>query len=221
MAKDEDVAKKTGDIVRRLRREQRWTAQHLSDECVRAGAPSLSRSTIAKIESGVRKSVTSEELVALARALRVPLEQLIESGDGEPSIVRPGARGPGEDQGIILVSIGSPSIKESVKASLPELSLENAIFLAEYLHEDYIAIANIRQVAQHLRDQARGWANDPRFARLHLFYRGPVALGPLLGAVLASGRPIYVYHHEGGRYELAYPIDRQFLVSTSTPRKGT
>ncbi len=209
---------RTGDLVRQLRRQQKWTAQRLAEECARGGVYSLTRSTIAKIESGVRKSIRSEELVALARALRVPLEEFVAPGDGQPAVIRPGSRGPGEGQGVILISIGSPSIRPSVEPLLPGLFLEGAEFLAEYLHEEYIAVDDIQQVAQRLRDQARTWASDPRFARLHLFFRGPVALGPLLGAVLASARPVAVYHHEGGRYALAYTIDRRFLLSRA--RRG-
>jgi hypothetical protein len=43
--------------------------------------PSLTRGTLAKIESGVRKSVTAEELVALAHALGVPVSDLLPSED--------------------------------------------------------------------------------------------------------------------------------------------
>ena len=63
--KDESV----GQLVRSLRRQRGWTAQRLAEECARAGMPSLTRGTLAKIESGVRKSVTTEELVALGRGL--------------------------------------------------------------------------------------------------------------------------------------------------------
>src|SRR5207253_507916 len=54
--------------LRRLRQQRGWTAADLAEECHRIGAPSLTRSTIAKIESGVPKSVTAEEVAALARA---------------------------------------------------------------------------------------------------------------------------------------------------------
>ncbi|MBG0560122.1 FxSxx-COOH system tetratricopeptide repeat protein [Actinoplanes aureus] len=59
------------DQVKRLRVERGWSARQLAEECVRAGAPSLTRATIAKIESRVRKSVTAHELATLARVLGV------------------------------------------------------------------------------------------------------------------------------------------------------
>ena len=56
------------------------------------------------------------------------------------------------------------------------------------------------------------WVEDPRFARLHLFYRGPVVIAPLLGALIAPAKPLVVYHYEDGRYRPAYTLDRRFLI---------
>ncbi|MGH3923375.1 MAG: helix-turn-helix domain-containing protein, partial [Pseudonocardiaceae bacterium] len=55
--------------VRRLRIQHGWSARQLAEECARAGLHTLTRSTIAKIESGVRKSITAEEVEVLARVL--------------------------------------------------------------------------------------------------------------------------------------------------------
>lgn len=66
-----------GAVVKRLRLQRGWTAQRLAEECLGVGQPSLTRSTIAKIEAGVRKSVTGEELSALSAALGVPVSALI------------------------------------------------------------------------------------------------------------------------------------------------
>jgi transcriptional regulator with XRE-family HTH domain len=71
------VAKVVGDRVRHLRTQLGWSAQRLADACAEAGHPSLTRSLIAKIESGVRQSVTFEELAVLARALGSPLADLM------------------------------------------------------------------------------------------------------------------------------------------------
>jgi transcriptional regulator with XRE-family HTH domain len=57
--------------IRRWREQRGWTARQLADECARAGLPALTRSTIAKIESGVRKSVSAEEVATLARVFGV------------------------------------------------------------------------------------------------------------------------------------------------------
>jgi transcriptional regulator with XRE-family HTH domain len=71
------VTELVANRVRRLRAELGWSAQRLADECAATGFPSLTRGTIAKIESGARKFVTADELRALARALRVSSADLL------------------------------------------------------------------------------------------------------------------------------------------------
>jgi transcriptional regulator with XRE-family HTH domain len=203
----------TGELIRKLRRQRNWTAQRLAEECVRSGAPWLTRGTIAKIESGVRKSITSEELVALAQAFGVTLAHLAGTPSSGSAITHPERADPGKGQGVILVSVGSPSIRGNVVRSLPDLSLETAEFVGEYVFDEYVAPEKLHLIALALRDGARLWADDPRFSHLHLFYRGPVVFGPLLGVVIAPARPMSVYHHDGGRYQRAYTIDHRFLRS--------
>jgi transcriptional regulator with XRE-family HTH domain/DNA-binding NarL/FixJ family response regulator len=59
--------------IRRLRTQRGWSAQQLADQC--GGA--LTRSTIAKIESGVRRIVTVEEIAVLAQAFQVDPQDLL------------------------------------------------------------------------------------------------------------------------------------------------
>jgi transcriptional regulator with XRE-family HTH domain/tetratricopeptide (TPR) repeat protein len=66
--------------VRRLRDQYGWSARELAVECARAGSTTLTRGTIAKIESGVRKSVSSEEIATLARVLGVSARELLGAG---------------------------------------------------------------------------------------------------------------------------------------------
>jgi transcriptional regulator with XRE-family HTH domain len=61
-----------GRTIRTLRSQRRLSARQLSELCITAGAPSLTRSTIAKIESGGRQSVTLDEVAALAQVFDVP-----------------------------------------------------------------------------------------------------------------------------------------------------
>lgn len=68
--------------IRELRRQYALSARELSERCVAAGAPSLTRSTIAKIESGVRRFVTLDEAAALAQALGVAPHELLRSAVG-------------------------------------------------------------------------------------------------------------------------------------------
>ena len=206
-----------GDRVRSLRRQRRWTAQRLADECARAGLPSLTRGTLAKIESGVRKSVTAEELVVLARSLGVAVPDLLESVPAADAVAEPeddAARGR-ERHGLIFVSIGGPSNRPNYERSSLRSPLSGAVVLGEYVRDGYVERGDLAGLAEDIRDRARAWAEDPRYSVLHLFYRGPVAIAPLLGRLLASAKPLVVYHFEGGRYFPAYTIDRQFLYSRS------
>lgn len=65
-----------GPQVRYLREEQELTQEELAARCNLAGW-NLSRSTLAKIESQVRR-VTDEEVALLADALKVDINQLYE-----------------------------------------------------------------------------------------------------------------------------------------------
>lgn len=74
---DATVTRTVADRVRSLRRGRGWSARELAEACERAGMATLTRSAIAKIESGVRKSVTADELAILAAVLKVPLSALL------------------------------------------------------------------------------------------------------------------------------------------------
>ncbi len=69
-------------------------------------------------------------------------------------------------------------------------------------------------VAKRIRNAVKKSIEEPGVGRLHLFYHGPLAIAPLLGALLASSaKPTLVYHYENGRYVPAYTIDRRFLIA--------
>src|SRR5262245_27834209 len=79
-----------GDKIKSLREERGWSAQRLADECELAGAPSLTRSAIAKVEAGIRR-LRTDEVVVLARVLGVPIHELL----GAEPVAPPGAAGEG------------------------------------------------------------------------------------------------------------------------------
>ncbi|MFG1605667.1 NACHT domain-containing protein [Actinoplanes sp. NPDC049265] len=92
----------TAERVRQLRKDRGWSAQRLAEECARYGPPWLSRGTIAKIESGIRKSVTTDDLTVLARAFGVePTALLTETGSDLPALIAPQPITP--DRGEMLV----------------------------------------------------------------------------------------------------------------------
>src|ERR1022692_3780589 len=71
------ATRQIADNVRGLRAQRRWSARQLAEEGARAGSRSLTRGSIAKIESGVRKYVTADELAILAQVLQVSPADLL------------------------------------------------------------------------------------------------------------------------------------------------
>lgn len=62
----------TGRCVRRWRGMRKLSAQKLADRCDALGLPGLTRTVITKLENGRKESVSTAELMVLARALEVP-----------------------------------------------------------------------------------------------------------------------------------------------------
>lgn len=65
-----------GERIKALRDARSWSAQKLADESALAGAPSLTRSALAKVENGLRR-LRTEEAVTLTQVLGVPLGDLL------------------------------------------------------------------------------------------------------------------------------------------------
>jgi tetratricopeptide (TPR) repeat protein/transcriptional regulator with XRE-family HTH domain len=79
-----EVTSHVATRMRQLRRQRGWSALQLAEACAEAGLASLTRSTIAKIESGIRQSVTAEEIAVLARVFGVTPTDLV-APEGHPS----------------------------------------------------------------------------------------------------------------------------------------
>jgi ATP-dependent DNA helicase RecG len=133
----------------------------------------------------------------------------------EPAWSESAAEGGELRDGLVLVSIGGDSIRSTVEHSLPHFELEKADVLVDFAFPGYVRPDAWESEAGRIREKVRRWVEDPRYARIHLFYRGPVVLAPLLGALIAPAKPLVVYYYEDGRYERAYLLDRRFLRSTS------
>ncbi len=120
----------------------------------------------------------------------------------------------GED-GLIIISIGGESIRPTVEASLEELGLHPALVLVDFHSTEYVAPERRgwEAEARQIRNLVKSFVEDPRVSRLHLFYRGPVVLAPLLGALIAPVKPLIVYYYQDGGYRPAYTLNRRFLIS--------
>jgi transcriptional regulator with XRE-family HTH domain len=67
----------TGRCVRRWRTMRKLSAQKLADRCAALGLPGLTRTVITKLENGRKESVSTAELMVLAKALDVPPAMLM------------------------------------------------------------------------------------------------------------------------------------------------
>ena len=119
-------------------------------------------------------------------------------------------------EGLLLISLGANSIQPAVEASRASLALEGIDVVMDFALPGYVDTSpeGWQQVIKPLRAEVTRLLDDPSLTRLHLFYRGPGAILPLLGALIVNAKPIRVYHYEGGSYSLAYELDRRFLRST-------
>jgi RNA polymerase sigma factor (sigma-70 family) len=79
---DVSVTRQIADRIRLLRQQRGWSAQRLADACAQTGGTSLTRVKIAKIESGIRKSIAADEVANLAQALGTTPAGLIEGDAG-------------------------------------------------------------------------------------------------------------------------------------------
>src|SRR5262249_43589925 len=111
--------------IRRLREERGWTAERLAEECTRRTGVVLSRSTIAKIETGHRKTVTATELTALATVLEVTTDFLTtEAETGRPvtilhlSDLQFGADHPFGGNGLLDPELHAESLRQELYSDL-------------------------------------------------------------------------------------------------------
>ncbi len=116
--------------------------------------------------------------------------------------------------GIILISIGGSPLRNSVEPWLKRLGLVEAELIAEITYRDYVETTPDawQSIAKKIRAAMVECVNDATHPRLHLFYRGPVVLMPLIGAIVGVSKPLVIYGYFEGQYYHALTIDRRFLL---------
>lgn len=88
----ESIAKRIGRSVEGFRTagSKRMTVQALADQCAELGVP-MDRSVIAKLEKGLRQTITVGEVLVLAKALQVsPLQLVFPIGQADEVEALPG-----------------------------------------------------------------------------------------------------------------------------------
>ena len=119
--------------------------------------------------------------------------------------------------GILLISIGYGTIDPSlVRRSDPAFQEMTDDRIRTYRHPGIVAAEQWRELIREVRNWLRDCMEDPQFHEFHVFYRGPVAVGPLIGAVAVGRKPlvVYAYEEDASLYRLAYRLDRRLLVES-------
>lgn len=135
----------------------------------------------------------------------VPAYQAPSQPKGEP--VRPGA-------GALVITIGYGTIDVNViRRSHPAFEKLSEDHVRAYSYAGVVSGEKWDVVLGDLRDWLRKCLELPAFKEFHLFYRGPVAFGPLIGAIAAGRKPLVVYYfdEDEGIYRSVYRIDRRLL----------
>ena len=170
------VDSRVAERIRRLRHERSWSARDLAEACERMGQPSLSRGTIAKIESGVRKSVTADEVACLARVFGItPTDLLASESEQSEQLMGPTA-----------VSDGLPGVGVDHKSAVEaEVAIRRIPELLGDV-EDSIALLQARQPRQH-EAAATG---QPNMSGPNMAEAAPGAAREQLGEALSKLRSV-------------------------------
>ncbi len=173
------------------------------------GVPTIHRETLEVAERPPEYVVDATQVTAVLPAYQPP------PPSPRPS-PPPSGPLPEPREGLLLISLGANSIQPAVEASRASLALEGIDVVMDFALPGYVDTSpeGWQQVIKPLRAEVTRLLDDPSLTRLHLFYRGPGAILPLLGALIVNAKPLRVYHYEGGSYSLAYELDRRFLRST-------
>lgn len=166
-----------------------------------------------------RQSV--QEKFELAAAYDQLLRVLVEgSATVVPSLSTPTPRveepppSSGAREGILLVAIGSESIRDAVLPQLATLGIEGASVLLDLADPPLIDPDDVdgwANRARQLRNRVRACVETPGIECLHLFYRGPVVAAALVGALVVPSKQLNLYHYENGRYTRLMSLDRRFV----------
>jgi len=173
------------------------------------GIPTIHRETLEVAERPPTYVVDAAQVTAILPAYQPP--------PPSPRPSPPEASKPAEvREGLVLISIGGESIRPMVDAARGKLALAGVDVAMDFALPGYIDTSSEgwMHVAKRLRNEIVHLVEDPALSRLHLFYRGPIAIVPLLGALIADAKPLSVYHYDRGSYSLALNLDRRFLKST-------
>ena len=165
------------------------------------GIPRVVRETVALTGAEPAFRVDTSSFKVTVPAYRAPALK----DPGEP--VSPGA-------GVLAISIGYGTIDMNIiRRSHSAFRDLNEDGLRLYTYAGVISGDRWQVVLRDLRDWLRECMELAAFKEFHLFYRGPVAFGPLIGAIAIGRKPLVVYYfdEDEGVYRSVYRIDRKLI----------
>jgi ATP-dependent DNA helicase RecG len=118
------------------------------------------------------------------------------------------------EAGVLLISIGRGTIDTALlrrsHAAFREIADEK---VRSYHYSGLVASEQWPELIREFRNWLRSCMEEAKFHEFHLFYRGPVAVGPLIGAMAVGRKPliVYFYDEDSSLYRFAYRVDRRLL----------
>ncbi len=116
--------------------------------------------------------------------------------------------------GTLLISIGFPPIDAGlVRRSVTAFQDIGDERIRSYHHPGLVEVEQWPDLIREFRSWLRDCMGEVRFQEFHLFYRGPLAVGPLIGALAIGSKPLVVYYYDRdfGLYRFAYRVDLRLL----------
>ena len=118
------------------------------------------------------------------------------------------------EAGVLMISIGHGTIDPAlVRRSHPGFREIPGDRILSYHYAGVVIPDRWPDLIHEFRDWLRDCMESSQFQELHLFYRGPVAVGPLIGAMAVGRKPlaVYFFDEEAAVYRFAYRVDRRLL----------
>ena len=127
----------------------------------------------------------------------------------------PPAEPVGPQAGVLLISIGNGTIDtELVRRSVAAFRENGDERFRSFHHAGLVTGEEWPELIRELRNWLRRCLEESRFQEFHLFYRGPVAVGPLIGALAIGSKPlvvVYSYDSDSSAYRIGYRVDKRLL----------
>ena len=117
------------------------------------------------------------------------------------------------DDMALMISVGRGTIdRKLIARSVPEFATMPSERIQSFHNRHFVEGEQWVELVRELRDWLQMHAENPQVRELHLFFRGPIAIGPLIGAMMRR-KPfvVYSYDEEALIYRRIYRVDRKLL----------